>query len=48
VATAEDGKSQLGLITTTIPIALLVLGLILGGLGLFLALGGRQEAAASV
>lgn len=43
VATAKDGKSQLSLINTTIPLIAFILGLVLIGLGLFLTLGGTRE-----
>ena len=43
VKTAKEGASQLKLIQTTIPLIGLIGGLILLGLGLFLALGSRRE-----
>ncbi len=42
VVNAENGKSSLGLITTTIPLAALILGVLLAGLGVFLVLGVRR------
>lgn len=40
---AKDGKSQLGLISNTVPLVAFVLGLVLTGLGAFLVLGVRRE-----
>jgi len=40
---ASDGKSQIDLISTVIPLVGLVLGLVLLGLGLFLVLGARRD-----
>jgi hypothetical protein len=40
---AADGKSQLGLVTTVIPVAGLVLGLVMLGLGIWLLAGARRE-----
>lgn len=45
--TAKDGKSQLNLITTVVPIAAIVLGLVLTALGAFLVLGAREEGQAA-
>jgi hypothetical protein len=42
-AGAKDAAGKLGLIKTTIPLVGLVGGLVLLGLGVFLALGGRRE-----
>lgn len=39
---AADGKSQLGLVTTVIPLVGLVLGLLLLALGLFMIMGSRR------
>jgi len=39
---AENGKSSLGLISTTIPLVAVILGLVLAALGVFLAVGARR------
>jgi hypothetical protein len=45
--TAKDGKAQITLISTTLPLVSLLLGLILGGLGLWLLLSAPRGATGS-
>jgi hypothetical protein len=43
VVNAENGKSALGLVTTTVPLIAVVLGFVLTALGVFLAVGARRS-----
>ena len=43
VANPVTGKSQLDLISSTVPLVAFILGLVMAGVGAFLVLGARRE-----